>query len=218
MSPIFQRVIATLAAVLLAGAIVGCEREATAPADQPDEPAMEQEEPTFPEEQPPAEEPDPQQQTMQDTREQISDDLEMPTGAVEFGQDVEQKITAAGDEFQRRAWGTVGTVESYLDRLDIAAFSDEEQAAYTDIESRTEQLRTVLDEMEQATGEAANELQGQAEEHLDQIRDSWGQLSDRLEPMYETPAGGGPMMEDDQMQDDMPMDDQQPMHDESETY
>ncbi len=218
MNAMIKRLVAILAALLLAGAVVGCEREDTQMGDQQqppmgeqqeeepavDEPMAEQEQPG---EQPPAAAE--QEQAMEDVREHVSDELDIPASAVMFEDDLRTNIEQAQFDFKRESLATLGTVDVYVNRLDTETLEADEQEAVSTIEQNSEQAHSILEQMESEEQANYDELESQVEEHLDEVHNNWEEISDKVEPLYEEqPAGGGPMEGQEPMEEmDQPTED-----------
>ncbi|MFP4598304.1 MAG: hypothetical protein ACLFVJ_08630 [Persicimonas sp.] len=209
MDAMIKRLVAILAALLLAGAVVGCEREDTQMGDQEQPPMGEQQEeepavgePTA-EQEPPEDQPPQaaeQEQAMEDLREHVSDELDIPASAVMFEDDMRTRIEQAQFDFKRESLATIGAVDYYANRLDTEELDSEQQEAMNTVEQNSEQAGAILEQMESEDQANYDELESQVEEHLDEVSDNWEELSDEVEPLYEQqPAGGGPMEGQDQM-------------------
>lgn len=239
MSIIIRRTIAVLAVLMLAGATVGCDREASddgvtmgnpgpeqdqgqsagervqpGQMGQQDEMAqqedMEQQGRMGQQEQPG--QMGQQDQAVQETQEQVADELGIPANAVVIDAQVRQNITDANSEIERRGWATVSTVEDHLTRLNMDNLEQEESQAATELQQQIAQAEQSLQQIQQAAEEEAEELESNLEDQLSEISDNWDEISDKMQ-FENQPAGGGPLDEipgmDNQQESDQQMDNQQ---------
>ena len=144
-------------------------------------------------------------ETLQDTRDDVADELGIPTDAVVFGPDVRQSIIDAKSDFDRKTWGTVGAIENQLTNINMQDLEAEERQAATDLQNQITQVQQNLKQMGQASEQQAEQMQSQLEKEVEEIRQNWEKVSEEIQ-LQEQPAGGGPMEGQQQ-----PMEGEQPM-------
>ncbi|QDG52313.1 hypothetical protein FIV42_16680 [Persicimonas caeni] len=203
MSTIARRWIVLLAALMLAGATVGCEREAeqegiveeeqegVALGDEGMEGGLGDEvEPEAAREE--LAEGMTGEEDLEETRDDVADELGIPTNALVFGPDVRQSILNANNDFEREAWGTVGAIEQQLTRINMQDLDETEQQAAQELQQQITSAQQNLQEMERASEQEAEQMESQMEEELGEIRKNWNEIVDKMK-FEEQPAGGGPL-------------------------
>lgn len=215
MSTFAQRLLVLLAALMLAAASVGCDREAGDNEMGVGEEGVIGEEEGVALGEPGVEddELEPQaaqeelaeglvgEEGLEETRDDVADELGIPSEALTFGPQVRESIMKAKSDFERKAWGTVGAVEQQMTRVNMDDFDEAEQAAATELQQQLASAQQNLQRMEEASEQDARQMQSQIEDDLEEMRKNWNEIVDKLE-VGRSPAGGGPIEDDERLFDD----------------
>ncbi len=216
MGTIVKRMIVLLAAVMLAGASVGCQKRANqgtqgeqqqgqgpqqgAGAQQGGQPTVQNQQQAGPPAQ--GQNAQGQQQTMDTTRSDVADQLGIPTSAVIFSPKVQQDIVAARDNFERTAWGTVGTIDSYLNQINVDNLNSTEKKAYKNLRTQVSSAQKNLQQLGQQGQSQYNQTKKQVDQSLAKARKNWNQLVNKIK--FNQPTGGGPETSGPQAPDGQP--------------
>lgn len=138
---------------------------------------------------------------LEETRDDVADELGIPSESLTFGPDVRESILKANNDFERTAWGTVGAIEQQLTRINMNELDQAEQQAATELQQQVSTAQQNLMRMEDASEQEVEQMESQMQTELDEIRKKWNEIADKMK-VERGAEGGGPIEDDESMLDD----------------